>query len=61
MSRSDDDDCAANRIKHSDGTYVDGPVTAPHTVWTTMLDLIPTPITNQPVATLVSQLKSLNA
>jgi hypothetical protein len=38
MANLNDDDVAANRIHHADGSFSQGPVTAPATVWTALLN-----------------------
>jgi hypothetical protein len=55
----DDDDIAANRIKHQDGSYVAGPVTASRATWLAMLALLPTNISDTQVSALRSGLTAL--
>lgn len=61
MSNLSDDDVAATRIHHADGSYSSGPVTAAATTWHTMLSYLPTVIQNSDASNLRDALTTLSA
>lgn len=61
MSFASDDDVAANRKKHADGSQVSGPVVASAITWTTMLSYLPAIIPNSDASNLRDALVTLSA
>lgn len=56
-----DDDAAANRIRHGDGSYVEGPVTATCPVWYSLIGKVNTALLNTDEQNLYNGLRALTA